>query len=767
VIVGVRPGGAPASPARGIAARPGLAVESVLVGASLLGGWALLHLLRSSAVHQPAMPVLVACGGVALAAAAAGRRTLPSVLILVGVPVALLAATWVAVPGGTRDGLPTPTTVRVLHRALAAARPSLAAFSPPLPVGPGTVWLAAAVGAVAALAARALLAWWARRPDRAVASFPLAALAPVAVLVTASSVVRADATATVLATATAVLAVAALAVGPDGPSPGSEHRPRWRTARASAAAVAGAGVLVAIGAGVVTAPAPRAPGGRATVATLLLEDRVVAASQQDPGLVVFTARPAVPTYWQVATLSRFRHDRWLPGPTVSAAAAGRPLPPLGTPPPPAGGGHGRAEAISVVLHAYLGSLLPAPPGTLSVSPSSAASVNTDDGVVLRRGAGHARTLFRYTATAPVALPSSAIASGAGRPAGTVADLALPRLPPVVVALAHQVVAGAVSPLARARALLAFFATGGFRYVADPPPAPGGSDPLAWFLTTGRRGSCEEFAGAFAVLARLDGLPARVAVGFTAGSVTPDGVTVVRGRDAHAWPEVYLGTSLGWQPVEPTPAAGDGSVVPATVLRPSTSEEPPGAGGGGPGPVPGSAPTTTPPPTTPTRTTGGVPTTVPTRPTTAPTGLPAGRSGTPTGSPMLPLVLAGAVAAAAVVLGLLARRTRKWRAARRFRRRGWDGPGSDVLAAWAEVDRQLTRSGQARPPHRTATAHARAVGGGLPPDVAADLARVAKAADAVVFAPVPTSPGSAAEVVEATRRLRPVLVPGGRRRPRVR
>ncbi len=768
----VAPGsaGALASPARGPFARPGLAAESVLVGASLLGGGALLHLLGASAGHQPAVPVLVACGGVALVTAVAARRTVPGVLVLVGVPVALLAATWAAVPGATRAGLPTPTTVRVLHRALLAARPSLTAFSPPLPVGPGTVWLTAGVGAVAALAARALPAWWRRRPDLGAAPFPLGALAPVTVLVAVSALARPDGAAIVLAVATAVLAVVALAVGPVGTHLGPQHRPRRRTVRPGIVAVAGVGVLAAVGAGALAAPPPRAAGGRATVASLLLEDRVVAARQHDPGLVVFTAHPAVPTYWQVATLSRFRDGRWFAGPAVSAAAAGRPLPARGAPVPAAGGRKRRMDAISVVLRAYLGSLLPAPPGTVSVSPPSVASVDAADGVVFRRSAGGERVPSRYAVTAPVELPSPVPAGGTGRPTGTGPDLALPRLPSVVVALAHQAVAGASSPLARTRALLSYFATNGFHYVADPPSAPVGSDPLAWFLTSGRRGSCEQFAGAFAVLARLDGIPARVAVGFTAGSVAPDGTTVVRGRDAHAWPEVYLGAPVGWLPVEPTPPAGDGSVVPSGVLRPTGPEAPPGTGGGGTGPASGPPPTSTPPPATSAPTTSVVPTTVPTVPTTAPTAPttpPAGRSRAPGGSPVLPFVLGGAVVGIAAAAGLLSRRTRQWRAARRFRRLGWGRPGSEVLAAWAEIDRRLTRSGWTRPPHRTPTAHARAVGGGLPPDAADDLARVAGAADAVVLAPLPTSPAAAAEAVAATRRLRAVLAPRGRRRSRLR
>jgi hypothetical protein len=57
------------------------------------------------------------------------------------------------------------------------------------------------------------------------------------------------------------------------------------------------------------------------------------------------------------------------------------------------------------------------------------------------------------------------------------------------------------------------------------------------------------------MARAIGLPARVAVGFVPGVLKEDGFHV-KGRDAHAWPEVYL-SGYGWVPFEPTPAAGRG------------------------------------------------------------------------------------------------------------------------------------------------------------------------------------------------------------------
>lgn len=76
-----------------------------------------------------------------------------------------------------------------------------------------------------------------------------------------------------------------------------------------------------------------------------------------------------------------------------------------------------------------------------------------------------------------------------------------------------------------------------------------------FLTI-QRGYCEQFAGTFASMARSIGIPSRVATGFTPGDQDPSNPNryVVRGRHAHAWPEVWI-AGAGWVAFEPTPGRG--------------------------------------------------------------------------------------------------------------------------------------------------------------------------------------------------------------------
>ena len=99
--------------------------------------------------------------------------------------------------------------------------------------------------------------------------------------------------------------------------------------------------------------------------------------------------------------------------------------------------------------------------------------------------------------------------------------------------------------------------GGFRYDLQVHAA-GGIESLGEFLFEARSGYCQQFASAYAAMARSIGLPTRVAVGFTWGEWDPgrgvDGAYVVRGKHAHAWPEVYF-AGTGWIRFEPTPGRG--------------------------------------------------------------------------------------------------------------------------------------------------------------------------------------------------------------------
>ena len=79
-------------------------------------------------------------------------------------------------------------------------------------------------------------------------------------------------------------------------------------------------------------------------------------------------------------------------------------------------------------------------------------------------------------------------------------------------------------------------------------------PVAEFFFEKKRGYCQYFASAAALLLRLQGVPTRYVSGF---HVTEDNRTgdhyVIRDLDAHAWIECYL-PGRGWVAADPTPAA---------------------------------------------------------------------------------------------------------------------------------------------------------------------------------------------------------------------
>ncbi|MBI5018209.1 MAG: DUF3488 domain-containing transglutaminase family protein [Deltaproteobacteria bacterium] len=101
------------------------------------------------------------------------------------------------------------------------------------------------------------------------------------------------------------------------------------------------------------------------------------------------------------------------------------------------------------------------------------------------------------------------------------------------------------------AALRYFRQEPFVYTLRPPRL--GNDPVDQFLFETRRGFCEHYAAAFALLMRAAGVPARVVTGYLGGEQNPLGdYWVVHQADAHAWAEVYL-DGRGWVRVDPTAA----------------------------------------------------------------------------------------------------------------------------------------------------------------------------------------------------------------------
>jgi transglutaminase-like putative cysteine protease len=160
----------------------------------------------------------------------------------------------------------------------------------------------------------------------------------------------------------------------------------------------------------------------------------------------------------------------------------------------------------------------------------------------------------YSAYTALELPGAGRPMFASDPAAAVRIAASPY--GGVFALARRLAAGAPGAYELAGRIEAYLRRG-FSYDEHPPRR---AYPLADFLLRDRSGYCQQFSGAMALLLRMDGVPARVAEGFKAGSrERAGGRFLVTARDAHAWVEVYF-AGIGWVAFDPTPASG--SAAPA-------------------------------------------------------------------------------------------------------------------------------------------------------------------------------------------------------------
>jgi TgpA N-terminal domain/Transglutaminase-like superfamily/Domain of unknown function (DUF4129) len=177
----------------------------------------------------------------------------------------------------------------------------------------------------------------------------------------------------------------------------------------------------------------------------------------------------------------------------------------------------------------------------------------------------------YQVTSLVVDPSPADLRAAPAPplASLTADVTLPRSYQVasLKQLAEKITAGKKTEYDKVDALALWLADNG-NYSTTTRPFTTASGMLAFMKT--KTGSCVQFAWTMAVLARLIGIPARLASGFTAGTPAkqPDHY-VVKTSDSHAWTEVYF-QNYGWIRFEPTPG-GQGTAVAPNYMGDTTGK----------------------------------------------------------------------------------------------------------------------------------------------------------------------------------------------------
>lgn len=269
-------------------------------------------------------------------------------------------------------------------------------------------------------------------------------------------------------------------------------------------------------------------------------------------------------------------------------------------------------------------------------------------------------------------------------------------------------------------LAEFFADGDFAVDKGSDPPSGHGLYQLQRLFDSKVGTPEQYASAYAVLARALGYHARVVVGFRPATTDQPDVYRVTGRDVHAWAEVEF-DGLGWVPFDPTPSrAGHSS-----------------------GSVPGAEPSESP---SPSHTSPNVPVT----PWTTPPGAHhrtdlAARAGS-IGLPLV-AVLTGLMLVTAVVV-VLAKRSR------RRRRRTTPDPRGRTLAAWRETVERLVESGLPVARSDTSVQVVTGTRGRFGPDAGESIGKLARLRDLAAYssAAVSASAGDTAWLhADLTRR----------------
>ncbi len=128
------------------------------------------------------------------------------------------------------------------------------------------------------------------------------------------------------------------------------------------------------------------------------------------------------------------------------------------------------------------------------------------------------------------------------------------LPPRIRTLAAEITASAHGPFEKASAVYSYLQAN-YSYTLEMQTDPK-FEPLEYFLFERKKGHCEYFSSAMAILLRAAGVPTRNVNGFLGGEWNEyGGYLAVRGGDAHSWIEVWF-DGVGWVTWDPTPSAAE-------------------------------------------------------------------------------------------------------------------------------------------------------------------------------------------------------------------
>lgn len=271
----------------------------------------------------------------------------------------------------------------------------------------------------------------------------------------------------------------------------------------------------------------------------------------------------------------------------------------------------------------------------------------------------------------------------------------------IASLAKTWTAGDTNPYDEATSIESHLRGGAFAYTLTPPKTPANEWPIVYFLDTSHEGYCQYYASAMGAMLRSLGIPTVLLSGYGPGTATGQAtaghqpIFQVTTTDAHAWVEAYF-PGYGWVPFEPTPASNFGGYLP--FLR----------GGSTAAPTQQAFP----------KSHGSTPT-----PSARAAAVPTSGAGRGTGLPGWGMGLGAALVVAAVLLLVFFR----W----------WRRPSS-LAGVWRRLALAGRLAGLDRDVAETRGAFAgrlaRALGGGGPPLLEAELGTVAAVSGKAEFSP---------------------------------
>jgi len=303
------------------------------------------------------------------------------------------------------------------------------------------------------------------------------------------------------------------------------------------------------------------------------------------GQQVLTVKAAHPAFWKTEDLDDFDGTRWVEAQdNVSTVGAGPPA----SPAPSLAAAATWTQTLRITIGTMYtsdvvvsgiaqapqdvpgGVMAGASPGTWvanrELGPGDAYAVKVytpvpTDAELASAGASYPATLAYYreifvpasgsrSVAGNIAFPAFGSPAAAGSGAAYVASVMRSSDDAATYRLSRQLAAGTTTPYAFVARVEQYL----LRNYSYNLKAPVSANPLATFLFKDKYGYCQQFAGAMALLLRMGGIPARVAVGFEPGSYnSATKEYAVADTDAHAWVEVWF-PSYGWVAFNPTPSA---------------------------------------------------------------------------------------------------------------------------------------------------------------------------------------------------------------------